>query len=123
MQELECTNKIDLGKPAGGMVKGTGLAISWQDGPLGRGEDRQAPNGAFVEGVIEAARQRIKWYNDNGFSCQENLDALGHLEQALMHLNSRTQRRESAGVEGTHERDGDNDGAEAQTVHNEGPAE
>ena len=38
----ECTNELDAdGNPAGGSVNGNGLTIKWQDGPLGRGEDRQ----------------------------------------------------------------------------------
>ena len=50
------------GNPAGGRVEGTGLYISWQNGPLGRGEARKEPNGAFVETVIAAAIQRLEYY-------------------------------------------------------------
>ena len=35
--------------PAGGFVHGKGFRIDWQNGPLGRGNERQEPNGAFVE--------------------------------------------------------------------------
>jgi len=41
------------GNPTGGSVRGTGLSIDWQNGPLGRDADRLAPNGAFVETVID----------------------------------------------------------------------
>jgi len=104
MQKISSNNVLDeYGKPAGGRVRGVGIVIDWQDGPLGRDEDRQEPNGAFVEGVIEAARQRIQWYNDNGYGCAENDGALSCLQEALDVLNARTNRRESQGVEGTHE--------------------
>lgn len=93
------------GNPAGGTVRGTGLRIDWQNGPLGRGEDRIAPNGAFVETVIAAVVQRIEYYNsesDGRFRCRENSLAITHLEEALHWLNHRTQEREKRDVEGTH---------------------
>ncbi len=91
------------GKLAGGYVQGKGLRIDWQDGPLGRGEDRQLPNGAFVETVIAAVIQRIMFYNEGEFRCRENSLAITHLEEALHWLNARTQDRERRAVEGTHE--------------------
>lgn len=91
------------GNPAGGVTQSTGLLISWQNGPLGRGDQRREPNGAFVETVIAAALDRIGFYNDAGFACDENEEAIDHLNMALDSLNRRTARREAAGVEGTHE--------------------
>ena len=94
------------GNPTGGVVVGTGFTISWQDGPLGRGEDRKAPNGAFCEDVISAVIQRIKFYQEasNGkFWCGENVEALYFLENALERLESRSKAREARKVEGTHE--------------------
>ncbi len=91
--------------PAGGSVEGTGLSIQWQNGPLGTGDERKEPNGAFVETVIAAAMQRIEWYqevNNGKFNCIENDMALNHLKQALDHLDERTKSREARGVEGTH---------------------
>lgn len=97
-------NRVDKdGNPAGGDVVGTGLTIEWQDGPLGRDADRIKPNGAFVETVIDAVIRRIEFYQKSKFSCRENAIAITKLEEALMWLNSRTQRRERQGVEGTHE--------------------
>lgn len=94
------------GNPAGGLVHGTGLYICWQNGPLGRGEDRKKPNGAFVETVIAAVIQRIEYYqtaSGRRFACQENEAAIQHLEVALEFLNQRTQQREARDVEGTHQ--------------------
>ena len=106
-------NAVDVeGNPAGGDVLGMGFEIVWQNGPLGRGEERQAANGAFVEDVMTALLKRLEFYqkgNDGPtgppgkFACEENAVAILHLEDALHSLQARTARRELAGVEGTHE--------------------
>ena len=105
--KFNANNYVDMGNnPTGGNVEGVGLRIDWQDGPLGRGEDRQEPNGAFVETVIDAAKQRIEWFQSAGgarFSCRENALAITKLEEALHWLNHRTAKREAKGIEGTHE--------------------
>ena len=95
-------NNDENGNPAGGGVIGRGLDIVWQNGPLGRDEERQEPNGAFVETVIAAALQRIQYYQASRFKCRENALAITKLEEALHWLNSRTARREKQDVEGTH---------------------
>ena len=96
-------NNDDNGNPAGGYVRGVGLSIAWQNGPLGRGEDRQPPNGAFVETVIAAALQRIEYYQASKFACRENALAVTKLQEALFWLRERTERRERQNVEGTHQ--------------------
>ncbi len=93
------------GNPAGGQTRAVGLAVIWQNGPLGRGEERQEPNGAFVETVIQAAINRIEFYqktNNGKFACRENVIALTHLETAILWLEKRTRDREARAVEGTH---------------------
>lgn len=90
------------GKPAGGCTYGNGFAISWQNGPLGRGSERKQPNGAFVEDVIVAALDRIAWYQTSGFPCEQNSTAIEHLKAALDALDQRTKEREARAVEGTH---------------------
>jgi hypothetical protein len=52
----------DQGRPAGGFTHGIGITINWQAVPLGRGEGRRSPTGAFVEGVIQAAVGRLQFY-------------------------------------------------------------
>lgn len=102
--KLEVENFNDVnGNPSGGYARGTGVDINWQDGPLGRGDERLDPNGAFVETVIAAAKQRIEYYNSTQFSCRENSMAITKLDEALMWLNKRTADREAREVEGTHE--------------------
>ena len=98
-------NRLDeKGHPAGGYVFGTGLTISWQDGPLGRGPDRYTPNGAFVETVIAGIVQRIEHYQEH-FPCKENAHALTHLKEAAGWLDTRTNRREADGTEDAHGKD------------------
>lgn len=66
----------------------------------------KAPNGAFVEGVIQACIGRLEFYqttSDGIFACEENLNAIDHLHQALAELEDRTAKREAREVEGTHE--------------------
>ena len=96
------TNVTMDGNPTGGKVVGKGLDIHWQDGPLGRGDDRQDPNGAFVEDVVLAAIQRLQFFQKSKFSCRENAIALTHLEEALLWLEKRHDEREARGVQGLH---------------------
>lgn len=90
------------GNPGGGTSSGRGFTISWQNGPLGRGESRREPNGAFVEDIIDAALRRIEYYQGSKFNCYENAEAMAHLQEALKVLDSRTRKREKEGTEGTH---------------------
>ena len=105
-QEISSAHRVDdNGNPSGGATGGTGISIEWQDGPLGRGADRREPNGAFVEGVIAAAIDRLQFYqtaSGGKFACRENALAITKLEEALHWLNHRTAAREARGVEGTH---------------------
>lgn len=102
-QKLEENHVLDsLGMPAGGQTVGTGISISWQEGPLGRGDARLPPNGAFVEGVIQAALGRLEHYQSTKFKCRHNALAITKLEEALHWLQARTEDREARAVEGTH---------------------
>lgn len=105
--EIHIDNQVDVdGNPAGGSVKvtcpfGTCVQIMWQDGPLGR--PPQPANGAFVEDVIEAARQRLEFYqiaNGGKFACRENALSITKLEEALHWLEFRRQSREKRKVQG-----------------------
>lgn len=92
------------GNPEGGCAFGTGFCITWQRGPLGRGDESRGANGAFVETIIQACIDRLEFYQEcsgGRFKCQENDDALDHLQRALERLEDRTTRREHEGKEGT----------------------
>lgn len=102
-QKLSENHQSDVdGNPAGGTTYGIGIDIEWQNGPLGRDLDRKEPNGAFVEGVVQAAIGRLQFYQSSKFACRENAIALTHLETALLWLGKRTADREERAVEGTH---------------------
>ena len=94
------------GNPTGGTTHGTGFTIGWQNGPLGRGDNRVEPNGAFVEDVIDGARERIEFYQTacgGKFNCETNARAIFHLNAAMAALDERTSEREGREVEGLHE--------------------
>ena len=133
LQKLFVRNISDENNnPAGGMVRGVGIEINWQDGPLkdpkatpADGPQPESPslkrslcdvrdgyqhvepeaprhNGAFVEGVIMAAKKRLEFYQASKFACTENADAINLLGKAIDILEARTSRRVAAGTEGTH---------------------
>jgi hypothetical protein len=103
-QILREDHRLDAdGHPSGGFTLGTGIDIKWQDGPVGPGE---APNGAFIEGVVQAAMGRLQFFQmaENGrYACAQNEEALRCLEWALAALDQRTSARQARGVEGTYE--------------------
>lgn len=103
-QEIISNHRVDdHGRPAGGTTAAVGMSIRWQNGPLGPtlGEQKE-PNGTFVETVIDAARDRLNWYQDGEFACAENAAAIDALDEALRILHARTRDRIERGVEGTH---------------------
>lgn len=87
---------------SGGTAHGNGFFIAWQDGPLGRDEDRVAPNGAFVEDIIDVCRDRLMAFQSSRLACPENQAAINALSAALAVLEDRTKAREDRGVEGTY---------------------
>ena len=91
------------GHPTGGAVSAVGIEIQWQDGPLGNPPDMKKHNGAFVEGVIEAAKRRLQFFQEGPFAHPKNQEAIEHLEAALVALDARTAERKERGVEGLHE--------------------
>lgn len=90
------------GNPTGGSVRGTGLSIDWQNGPLGRGADKISPTGAFIEDVILTVIERLRFFQASKFSCRENAIALTKLEEALHWLQARHDEREAREVQGLH---------------------
>lgn len=75
------------------------VVIHWQDGIVGA----DGQNGAFVEDVLEAARQRLTFFNSTRFRCRENSLAITKIEEALQWLDWRTRQRLIAAVENTYE--------------------
>lgn len=87
------------GNPTGGFTDMANTRINWQDGILVDG----LKNGAFVEDVITSAIQRLEYFQNSKFNCQENADAIASLQDALSALESRTKARIDQGVENTYE--------------------
>ena len=105
---VRCVNQSDdQSRPAGGSVsfavEGEDFVlIRWQDGPLLQNEN--GLNGAFVEDVLEACRQRLMFYQDSEFACEENEAAILSIKDAVKMLMERTEKRKLKGVEGTYGR-------------------
>jgi len=101
--EFESSHETDEhGNPAGGKSTGLGFEIEWQDGPLGPNKEE---NGAFVENVVLAVRDRLDYYEGvagGKFSCRENRMAIDALNLALDAFTLRRVRRKAAGKAGTH---------------------
>lgn len=102
-QFLKVVNVADEnGNPTGGHVKGVGINIKWQEGPLGNPPDLAKHNGAFVEGALEAGLQRLEYFQKSRFAHPSNQSAIDHIKAALDALDTRTAERRSRQVEGTH---------------------
>ncbi len=89
--------------PLGGVMRGLGYYISWQNGPLGQDDKKNGQNGAFVEDIINAAKGRLEFYQESRFACDDNELAIFHLNKALEALENRTKHRKAQGIEGTYE--------------------
>lgn len=87
------------GNPTGGQTVIPFGLINWQNGIIEDGEQ----NGAFVEDVLEAARQRLQFFNRTRFRCRENSIAITKIEEALQWLDWRTRSRVRQGVENTYD--------------------
>lgn len=75
------------------------IDINWQDGIIGDG----VQNGAFIEDVLEAARQRLLFFNGTKFRCRENSIAITKIEEVLQWLDWRTRQRLLQEVENTYD--------------------
>lgn len=91
----------DQGNPAGGIARGPGFVIEWQNGPLAVDGERREQNGAFVEDLLTVCLRRLEFYNSTRFKCRENSLAITHIEEAVHWLQHRTANRVARGVEGT----------------------
>ena len=87
-------------KPNGGTSYGIGFIIAWQRGSL----IEEGRNGAYLIEVLEACEDELR-HKNTYFPCQENEDALPHLQKCLEYLRSRIERRKTDGIYGTHHPD------------------
>ena len=87
----------EVWNPMGGTSTGPGFTIHWKDGP---GEETE---GAQIEDVVEAARQRTRFFQQSRFNCPENSRLEHSLDTALLHCKARNDNRKARGVEGRNE--------------------
>lgn len=115
-EKLVAVNKLDKNEnPTGGHVilgvkrgdneEFPALHVEWQDGPRGQEhtKDLLPPNGAFVEDVLWAARQRLEFFQNSKYASDYNQSAINHIDNALSALADRTAERRVRQVEGKHE--------------------
>ena len=101
VQDFTEKHEIRDEAPAGGISKGLGFEIAWQDGPCG---DGVAPNGAFTETIIRACIGRLEFFQGalkGKFACGHNQKAIRALHEAMGHLQRRQRDRLAAGILGT----------------------
>lgn len=70
--------------------------INFQEGPI----LEHGVNGVTNEDLIHIVMARLEGFQSSEFRCRENACALTKLEESLMWLNRRTQKRIERGVEG-----------------------
>ena len=74
--------------------------VSFQNGPI----KEFGVNGCHHEDLLAIVIHRLESFQAGEYNCRENALALTKLEEAMHWLNHRTAKRQSRGVEGTHEK-------------------
>jgi hypothetical protein len=90
------TNSSQL--PDGAPIEG--LYLTFQNGPI----KEHGVNGITQEALLAIVADRLQSFQKGPFACEENENALRHVEAALAILQERTKARMARGVEGTSER-------------------
>lgn len=72
--------------------------VNFQKGPI----QEIGVNGVMNEDLLTMVICRLHGFQAGEFNCRENAIALTKLEEAMLWLNERTNKREARGVEGTH---------------------
>ena len=68
----------------------------------GKKEVECGVNGCCNEDLLNIVKVRLEGFQNSEFACRENAEALTKLEEALLWLHHRTNKRVARGVEGTH---------------------
>ncbi|ARV76902.1 hypothetical protein PHABIO_271 [Pseudomonas phage Phabio] len=77
----------------------TQLAIVLQNGTI----PEAGLNGVTAEDLLKVCREIFTCYQESKFACEENAEALEHINGALAAQAKRMERRAKEGTEGTHE--------------------
>ena len=59
-------------------------------------------NGAFVEDVVMATIKRMEFFQDSDYACEENANAVRHLQLAYDFMMQRRKNREERQILGLH---------------------
>lgn len=76
------------------------VLIKFQNGPIG--VDGNGVNGLTHEVLLAILADRLRGFQSGPYACDENAQALAHIEGAQAVLQARTKARMARGVEGTH---------------------
>lgn len=77
----------------------TRMIVLFQNGPI----QEAGVNGITHEALLAIVADRLRSFQDGGYACKENAEALTAIENAQNWLNRRTLRRMQQGIEGTHQ--------------------
>jgi len=83
--------------PEGGEMATSLCQIHFQEGPV----KEQGVNGIQQEDLLMILIDRLRSFQAGPYACEENMRALVFLEEAQRQLVGRTNRRKTAGTEGT----------------------
>lgn len=72
--------------------------VLFQNGPIGE----VGTNGVTHEALLAIVIDRLQSFQDGPYTCEDNQEAMLHLDMALCALQRRTLARVARGVEGTH---------------------
>jgi hypothetical protein len=86
----------DDGVPDGGNAYGTGFCITFQRGAIRKPDGSTAEQtGAFMEDVLGAVADRLKYHQSTKNASEENAKAIECIEEAINQLNQRILRLSS----------------------------
>lgn len=77
----------------------TCLKVLFQNGPI----SEAGVNGVTQEVLLAIVADRLRSFQAGPYACEENQNALDHVEAAQRWLHERTKERLHRGVEGTHQ--------------------
>lgn len=75
--------------------------IQFQKGPR---DEKDSINGVLLVDILEIAKDVLMGYQLGPYNCNENAEALNHIEKALECLNNRTKDRAKRNVLGKYEK-------------------
>ena len=84
-------------QPANGEQNPPFAKVSFQSGPI----KEFGVNGCHQEDLLAIVIDRLESFQKGNFRCRENAIAITKVQEALMWLNARTQKRIDRGIEGT----------------------